>query len=120
VGAARCISPGIAPVAFVEEGILLGTRLFYVDKYTSYNINAEVFDAKQRYWKGLFFQFSPVSIPGTEDHSFGDNLHGAVFDFQKSHATGVLLYHSEINQNAGKYQDIARYATPGGLQQINQ
>jgi hypothetical protein len=61
-----------------------------------------------------------VPIAGTIDVYFGDQLHGSTLDFQNYHATGDLLDHGEISKDAGKYQDITRYATPGGLQQINQ
>jgi hypothetical protein len=104
----------------LRKGYCYGTRLFYIDKDTWHNINAEYFDAQQKLWKSAFYQFSTVKIPETDDVYFGDQLHGVTLDFQNWHATGALLYHSELNGNAGKYQDINRYATPGGLQQINQ
>jgi hypothetical protein len=34
--------------------------------------------------------------------------------------TGATSMKAHINKEAGKYQDITRYATPGGLMQINQ
>ena len=67
-----------------------------------------------------FFQFTQMPIPETNDSYFEDNLFGADLDFQNYHATGAALVHSDINKEAGKYQDVTRYATPGGLQQINQ
>jgi hypothetical protein len=91
-----------------------------MDKETWRSVNADFWDAQQKYWKSEFYQFSTVPTPKTSDVYFGDQLHGVTLDFQNYHETGALLYHSEINQNAGKYQDIVRYATPGGLQQINQ
>jgi hypothetical protein len=104
----------------LRKGYCYGTRIFYIDKDTWHSINSDFWDAQQKFWKSEFYQFSTVPIPGTTDVYFGDQLHGSTLDFQNYHATGDLLYHSEINKDAGKYQDITRYATPGGLQQINQ
>jgi hypothetical protein len=105
----------------LQKGYCYGSRLFYVDKDTWHNINAEMWDAQQKYWKIEFWQFSQIPIPETNgDTYFADNLFGTWMDFQNFHATGAALVHSEINKLAGKYQDTVRYATPGGLQQINQ
>jgi hypothetical protein len=104
----------------LRQGYCYGTRLFWIDKDTWHSINAEFWDSQQKFWKSEFYQFAQMPIPETNDTYFEDNLHGAILDFQNYHATGDVLYHSEINKEAGKYQDVNRYATPGGLQQINQ
>jgi len=104
----------------LQKGYCYGSRLFYIDKDTWHNINSEYWDAQQKYWKIEFFQYTQMPIPETNDSYFEDNLFGSWMDFQNYHATGAALVHSEINKLAGKYQDTTRYATPGGLQQINQ
>jgi hypothetical protein len=104
----------------LRQGYCYGTRLFYIDKQTWHNINAEYFDAQQKFWKAGWFQFYTVPLPGTSDVYFGDPLHGAVLDFQNYHATGAFEPPKGTDKEAGKYNDTTRYATPGGLQQINQ
>jgi hypothetical protein len=104
----------------LTKGYCYGTRLFWVDKDSWHTINAEYWDAQQKLWMCQFFQFTQMPIPETHDSYFEDNLFGADLDFENYHATGAALVHSDINKEAGKYQDVTRYATPGGLQQINQ
>ena len=104
----------------LRKGYCYGTRLFWIDKDTWHVINPEFWDAQEKFWKSEFYQFPQMPIPETHDSYFEDNLHGAILDFQNYHATGDALIHSELNKEAGKYQDVTRYATPGGLQQINQ
>src|SRR5271167_2192218 len=104
----------------LRKGYCYGTRLFWVDKDSWHTINAEFWDSQEKLWMCQFFQFTQMPIPETQDSYFEDNLFGADLDFQNYHATGAALVHSEINKEAGKYQDVTRYATPGGLQQINQ
>jgi hypothetical protein len=84
---------GLRRIPSLRKGYCYGTRLFYVDKDTWHNINADAFDAQQKYWKAAFFQFSIVPIPGTNDSYFGDSLHGAVLDFQNYMLQGTALSH---------------------------
>jgi hypothetical protein len=44
----------------------------------------------------------------------------AFVDFQNFHSSSGGEHSAKINQQAGKFQDTQRYATPAGLQQVMQ
>jgi hypothetical protein len=103
----------------LRQGYCYGTRLFYIDKETWHTVDADLWDAQQKFWKNFTELFWTLPVPKTNDVYFAGPLIGTVFDFQNYHTTEALEP-GETNDQAGKYNDTARYATPGGLQQINQ
>jgi hypothetical protein len=107
-------------IPLLRKGYCYGTRLFYIDKDTWHTISADFWDPEQKYWKGEMYQFSTIPITGTNDVYFANQLNLVLFDFENWHATASFEPHNDVDKAAGKYQDTVRYATPGGLQQINQ
>jgi hypothetical protein len=104
----------------LRQGYCYGTRVFYIDKETWHTVGNDLFDAQQKYWKNTMENFWTMPIPGTSDVYFGGPLMGTLFDFQNFHTTCFFEPNAGTNKDAGKYNDTTRYATPGGMQQINQ
>ena len=104
----------------LRAGHCYGTRIYYIDKETWHSIGDDLWDPQEKYWKANNYMFAPQAIPGTSDSYFETSAAGTTMNFQGYHGGYTVFSHTTLNQNAGKYNDVTRYGTPAGLQQIMQ
>jgi Protein of unknown function (DUF1329) len=104
-------------------GYCYGRRVMYVDKQFDAPLWEDLYDSKMNLWK--FFAIFPrvLNVPGVGPENVTGSQVEAFWDIQNDHSTffsdpkkGRAFY---INQEAPKeYNDLAKYTTPGGLNEI--
>jgi Protein of unknown function (DUF1329) len=103
-----------------QAGYCFGSRITYIDKQNYYSLGVDNFDMQQKFYKALLQQFQVIKSPTGEPYFSSDAQAANTIDFQNFHSTNGGEFNPTFNQNTGKYQDTARYATPAGLQQVMQ
>ena len=106
------------------SGYCYGKRIMYVDKQFFGALWQDLYDSKMRLWKIALLQPIILNVPlaGRQNSSGAQYSH--YWDIQNNHATfngpnDGHGYDVLLNQNAPKqYDDIERYSTPGGLDQV--
>ena len=103
----------------LRAGYCYGTRIYYIDKETWHSIGDDLWILRRSTGKPTItcsrrklFQV-PVTATSRPRGPHHDELSGL-----SCRLHGIT--HTTLNQNAGKYNDVTRYGTPAGLQQIMQ
>ncbi len=115
----------IRRVPSMTGGYCYGSRMAYIDRETWQPIWMDLYDAELHLWKIGPSIYRPMPIPGTN----GDVATGAggpgdgdymFWDIQNNHLTFDIQSGGQINQDAGQFDNYARWGTPGGMDQVMQ
>ncbi len=107
------------------SGYCYGKRVMYVDKATSATLWLDLYDMQMKYWKFGGFFLKTLDVPGVGPVTSSGAAVEAMWDMQNKHSSvftdpglGNPFY---VNELAPKeFNDITRYTTASGLNQIMQ
>ena len=106
------------------SGYCYGKRIMYVDRYTNIPLWEDLYDTKMQLWKVNLLLPRAREVPGLGiQESTGSNIN-LMWDVQNSHASFFSTQDGPgkdwlINEQVPiEYQDVTRFSTPGGLNQI--
>ena len=106
-----------------------GSNIMYVDAQFMHQLWEEIYDTKLRLWKIVGIHLHPAEIdPGEGLVPLAGALVESYWDVQREHLTHLFTADSNgktdgvlDNERAPKrYDDVAKYSTPGGLMEILQ
>jgi hypothetical protein len=111
----------------LQTGYCYGSRVVYFDKETFEPVDVDLYDASNKLWKIVLNAYQPIPLPGGDPAdrvtALGGpgNLNSSLWDIQNLHLTFDIQGHSKINKEVpGQYQDVYRWGTPAGMQQVMQ
>jgi hypothetical protein len=105
-------------------GYCYGSRVMYVDKQYYQTLHEDIFDANLKLWKVYFAVFAPAPF---RSYSMQMGLGGVmieVFDVQNDHASYLTSFNKTgkvplyDDQLPNRYDDVPKYCTASGLQQV--
>ncbi len=105
------------------KGYCYGKRVMYIDKQMNAPLWEDLYDAEMKLWKVALFCPLAKEVPGVGVQNVNGTALQHVWDLRNQHAS----YFSSIGNGQGflvneqvpkEFQDVARYSTPGGLNQI--
>ncbi len=100
-----------------------GKRVIYVDKETWAPLAAETYDRNLAPWKVHIIGYEPIPVSSDGDVMIGAGASAGfhqLINLRDRHVSGSVLVNVLVNASAGKYNNVSRYGSPGGLQQIMQ
>jgi hypothetical protein len=111
-------------VPSLNPGYCYGSRIMYIDKQYYQTLAEDIYDSNQKLWKVMFEAGAqaPYASYGMQPN-FGGIIEN-FFDVQNDHVSYVttfnkggipILYDSQV---PGQFNDVAKYSTPSGLQQL--
>lgn len=114
----------VRKVRSMAAGYCYGRRVIYVDKNSFIPLWEDLYDAHMKLWKAFAIFPAAMDVPGIGMQDFAGTQTDAFWDLQHSHAT--FFYSSDaqghaayVNQQVPKeYDNLKKYSTPGGLNQI--
>jgi hypothetical protein len=97
----------------------------YVDKATSATLWLDLYDMQMKYWKFGGFFLKTLDVPGVGPVTSSGAAVEAMWDVQNKHSSVFtdpgLGYPFYVNELAPKeFNDLTRYSTASGLNQIMQ
>ena len=113
----------VSKVPSEASGYCYGKRVMYVDKASSATLWLDLYDKDLKYWKFGGFLLKTLDIPGVGPVTSSGAAVELMYDMQNKHAS----YFSDpgldrplyLNDQAPKeYNDVIRFTTPSGLNQI--
>ena len=113
----------VSKVPSEASGYCYGKRVMYVDKASSATLWLDLYDKDMKYWKFGGFLLKTLNIPGVGPVTSSGAAVELMYDMQNKHAS----YFSDpgldrplyLNDQAPKeYNDVIRFTTPSGLNQI--
>ena len=114
-------------IAPLQSGYCYGPRVVYFDKETFEPVDVDLYDASNKLWKIVLNAYQPIPLPEGDPAdrvtALGGpgNLNSSLWDIQNLHLTFDIQGHSKINKEVpGHYQDVYRWGTPAGMQQVMQ
>jgi hypothetical protein len=107
------------------NGYCYGKRVMYVDKATSATLWLDLYDMQMKYWKFAGFFLKTLDVPGVGPVTSSGAAVEAIWDMQNKHSSMFsdpgLSNPFYVNELAPKeYNDVTRYSTASGLNQIMQ
>lgn len=114
----------ISPIASVLPGYCYPKKISWFDKQTFQIIGDERYDVAGRFWKAELTGYYPMPVPG-QPGSFTYNSYTLglinVADFQNDHYGGSYFHDVHLLGDVPqKYQNIQRFGSPAGLDEIMQ
>lgn len=114
----------LRPIPSKLPGYCYPRKILWFDKQTYMPIATEIFDVDNHFWKAEQTGYYPIPLPnspGDKTYNSYTNWESQFADFQLVHWDAGTFGDVQINSNVPKrYQNITRYATPGGLDEIMQ
>jgi hypothetical protein len=114
----------IRKIPSMASGYCYGKRIMYLDKQFYGALWQDLYDSKMRLWKIALLQPIVLKVPLAGPQNSSGAQYSHYWDIQNNHASfngpnDGHGYDVLLNQNAPKqYDDIGRYSTPGGLDQV--
>ncbi|MGD0290203.1 MAG: DUF1329 domain-containing protein [Candidatus Binataceae bacterium] len=107
------------------NGYCYGKRVMYVDKATSATLWLDLYDMQMKYWKFGGFFLKTLDVPGVGPVTSSGAAVEAMWDMQNKHSSSFsdpgLSSPFYVNELAPKeYNDVTRYSTANGLNEIMQ
>jgi hypothetical protein len=113
--------PSMAP------GYCYGKRIDYVDKQYYANLAEDIYDSNLKLWKVMWTGYTPGKLDNYGDQFGVCGLIENYWDVQNDHVSYVTTYHDPSGACIAwdsaippQYRNIAKYSTPGGLDQVMQ
>lgn len=111
-------------VPSMASGYCYGKRVIYVDKKTYVPLWEDLYDSHLKLWKAFAVLPMAAAVPGLGVQDFAGSQTDIFWDLQGKHATFFYSVDAQghaayVNQQVPKeYDDLKKYSTPGGLNQI--
>jgi len=107
------------------EGYCYGKRVMYVDKASGGVLWLDLYDTEMHYWKFGGFVLKTIDVPGVGPVNCNGAAVEMMWDMHNQHASffsDPALNHSlYVNQQApAEFNDLTRFSTASGLNQIMQ
>jgi hypothetical protein len=111
-------------VPSLNPGYCYGSRVMYIDKQYYQTLAEDIYDSNQKLWKVMFEGGAQAPY---ENYGMQPNFGGIIenfFDVQNDHVSYIttfnkggvpILYDSQV---PGEYNNVVKYSSPGGLQQV--
>lgn len=114
---------GVSKIPSRAAGYCYGKRVMYIDKAFSAPVWEDLYDANLKPWKFFALFLHSMDIPGVGVVNTSGSQVEAYWDIQNKHATffsdPALNRPYYVNGQAPKeYDDLAKYTTPSGLNEI--
>lgn len=114
----------VRKVPSLAAGYCYGKRIIYVDRNSYVPLWEDLYDARLKLWKSLAVLPMANEVPGIGVQDFTGTQTDIFWDLQRKHAT--FFYSADayghaayVNQQVPKeYDNLKKYSTPGGLNQI--
>lgn len=113
----------VSKIPALAAGYCYGKRVMYIDKASCAPLWEDLYDSKMQPWKFFAIFLHTIDVPGIGPVVTSGSQSEQFWDIQNKHATFFLdpgvgrpLYVDD--QTPGSYRDLARYTTPGGLNEI--
>ena len=109
---------------YKAAGYCYSKRIMYVDKQFYGALWQDLYDSKLQLWKVALLQPIVIEVPRIGPQNSTGAQYSHYWDVQKRHGTfsgpnDGHGYDVLINDNVPKeYEDIKRYTTPGGLNEV--
>lgn len=113
----------VAKIPSEAAGYCYGKRVMYVDKASSAPLWLDLYDRDMKYWKFAGFFLKTLDVPGVGPVTTSGAAVEAMWDMQNKHSSyfidPALNRPFYVNEQAPKeYEDVTRYTTPSGLNEI--
>ena len=113
----------VSKIPSQAAGYCYGKRVMYVDRAFSAPVWEDLYDAKMKPWKYLALFLRTLDVPGIGPVNTTGSLVEAYWDIQNKHSTffsdPAAKHPFYVNQEAPKdYEDLSRFTTPSGLNEI--
>jgi hypothetical protein len=108
----------------LNNGYCYGKRIIYVDKQYYSPLAEDIYDANMKLWKIVWISLKPNILDNYGEQMNAGGFAFMYWDIQNYHASYVSNFNSSgatilwDSQVPRKYNDISRYTTPGGLNEI--
>ncbi len=108
----------------LTKGYCYGKRIMYVDKQFFGALWEDLYDAKLQLWKIAPMEPMANNVPGVGAQNVSGAQLDQFWDIQNNHSSYLMSFDPNgrtpyLNQEVPKqYNDVAKYSTPGGLNQI--
>ena len=110
--------PSLAP------GYCYGSRVMYVDKQYYQTLHEDIYDANMKLWKIYFAVFAPAPFRNYSTQMGLGSVMIEVFDVQNDHASYLTGFNKSgkipffDDQLPKQYDDVTKYCTAAGLEQL--
>lgn len=113
----------VSKIPSQAAGYCYGKRVMYVDRSFSAPLWEDLYDGQMRPWKFLGLFLRTLDLPAIGPVNATGSQVEAYWDIQNNHSTffsdPAVSHPFYVNEQAPKdYSDLAKYATPGGLDEI--
>jgi Protein of unknown function (DUF1329) len=112
-------------IASANQGYCYGKRVMYVDKQFYAPLWEELYDAHMRLWKIVNLSPRAAEVPGVGIVNGSGSTTEEWWDIQNNHVSYAFFIPDQSGRDVladgqvpSKYNNVAKYSTPGGLSEI--
>jgi hypothetical protein len=108
----------------LAPGYCYGRRIDYVDKQYYGNLAEDLYDSNNKLWKVVWTAGTPAQLDNYGEQPGIGGIVENYWDVQNDHVSYITSFNpsgaEELwdKQVPKRYDDVTRYSTPGGLQQV--